>query len=435
MLNELFVFAHGVGGRSDLPISTWTAAWSGAAGLLLSFAALGLLWHKPRFAKIAEGRPAQKGERFVSSLQRVLRAFLLALFFVVLVGGFVGPDTTTGNLTPVTVYIIFWIGGSFLSALFGPWWRMVSPWETLGNLVDRLRPQKDHTPPKWLSSGWAAMVPISLFHWLELAYHNGSSPRTLGWAMLLYTIWLMAMAWQWGWENARKAEGFGVLFQLIAALSPLHADQHQRLKVRAPFVGVAAVTMTPALIALVLAALGGTAFDGVSRTGWWGDLTVGQGGWGLTAVRSMGLVWVALLVGLAYQLASRLGGQITRDLSFAERFGATLIPILVGYDLAHYFSLFLLEGQDFLRLISDPWGQGWDLFGTANRLTNWTLVSTLVVGWVQIAAIVGGHVLGVFFAHDRSIELWRPQIALRSQYPMLLVMVVYTMTGLILLTG
>lgn len=435
MNSSTVLLAHGVGGRSDLPISPWVAAWSGATVLLLSFAALGLLWHRPRLAKAALGRLAQGGECFVSSLGRIFRALILALFLVVVTGSFVGPDNTTSNLTPVTVYIVFWVGGPFLSAIFGPWWRAVSPWETLGSLIDKVRPQNQNQPPSWLTSGWLALLPISLFHWVELAYHQGSSPRVLGWAAILYTATLMAMAWRWGWKNVRNAEGFGVLFSLMATLSPVFKDDQQRLRVRFPFTGLATLVMTPSLVAIVLAVLGGTTFDGVTRTTWWADLTVGESGWSLTTIRTVGLVWVVMLVGLAYQMASRLGGRLTGDRSFAERLGASLVPILLGYDLAHYFSLLLLEGQDFIRLLSDPWGKGWDVFSTANHLVNWTLVSTTVVGWVQILSIVGGHVVGVVFAHDRSVELWSSRTALRSQYPMLIVMVVYTMTGLVLLTG
>ena len=429
------LFAHGVGGRSDLPISEWIAAWSGAMALLLSFAALGLLWHQPRFPKLLSGHLISKLAKTGQVIAAIARLVVLALFFVVLTACFIGPDNTVANIAPTTVFIIFWVGVAIFSAIFGPFWKTVSPWETLGKLVDKNRTAATRPVPKWLASGWAALIPITIFHWLELAYHDGSSPRILGWSILVYTASLLAAAWRWGWDEARKAEGFGVLFQLIAAISPLFRDEKNQLKVRFPFVGISALKMSGPLIAIVLAALGGTAFDGVSRTGWWLDLAVGKSGGGLTVVNTLGLVWIALIIGVAYHQASRIGSRLTSDQNFAQIFGGSLIPILIGYDIAHYFSLLILEGQAFKILLSDPYGQGWNIFGTADHAINWTVVSTTVIGWVQIGSIVSGHLLGVLFAHDRSVELWSKRTALQSQYPMLMVMVIYTVMGLVLMTG
>jgi|ETNmetMinimDraft_23_1059889.scaffolds.fasta_scaffold01094_11 hypothetical protein len=427
------VLAHGVGGRSDLPVPEWQAAWGATVALVLSFAALGLLWHRPRLRDMSVGIPVTPAVAgIVRSIMGVLRAAVLIVFLVVLAAGLVGADDALSNISPVSVYVLFWIGIPVASILLGPVWRAVSPWETLGRLVSR---PSDGEAPGWLTSGWAALVPISIFHWLELAYHDGANPRVLGWLGLAYTLGLMAVSRRWGWEEARRAEGFGVLFDAVASLSPFRRDGSGRLFVRPPLVGVAGSSASPVLLAVILAALGGTAFDGFSRTRVWGGLMVGRAGWEATAVSTVGLVWIVALVGLAYHLACRSGGRLTGDPDFAARFGASLVPILVGYDLAHYFSLLLLEGQTFIALASDPLGRGWDLFGTVDNAVNWTLVSTTAVGWVQLGSIVIGHMVAVVVAHDRAVEEWRPTIALRSQYPMLVVMVAYTVLALLLITG
>ena len=427
------VLAHGVGGRSDLPVPEWQAAWGATVALVLSFAALGLLWHRPRLRDMSVGIPVTPAVAgIVRSIMGVLRAAVLIVFLVVLAAGLVGADDALSNISPVSAYVLFWIGIPVASILLGPVWRAVSPWETLGRLVSR---PSDGEAPGWLTSGWAALVPISIFHWLELAYHDGANPRVLGWLGLAYTLGLMAVSRRWGWEEARRAEGFGVLFDAVASLSPFRRDGSGRLFVRPPLVGVAGSSASPVLLAVILAALGGTAFDGFSRTRVWGGLMVGRAGWEATAVSTVGLVWIVALVGLAYHLACRSGGRLTGDPDFAARFGASLVPILVGYDLAHYFSLLLLEGQTFIALASDPLGRGWDLFGTVDNAVNWTLVSTTAVGWVQLGSIVIGHMVAVVVAHDRAVEEWRPTIALRSQYPMLVVMVAYTVLALLLITG
>ena len=55
-MTEVFIFAHGIGGRLDLPLSEWQVAWAAAVALVFSFAALGYFWHKPLLKKLSLGR-------------------------------------------------------------------------------------------------------------------------------------------------------------------------------------------------------------------------------------------------------------------------------------------------------------------------------------------------------------------------------------------
>jgi hypothetical protein len=132
-------------------------------------------------------------------------------------------------------------------------------------------------------------------------------------------------------------------------------------------------------------------------------------------------------------VVGRIGDRDGR--AMAEVFSPSLIPIVLAYSVAHYFSLLVFEGQDFYALASDPYGQGWDLFGTATNAVNYTAVSTTTIAWVQAASIVAGHILGVVSAHDRAVTIWEPDRAERTQYPLLLVMIAYTVGGLAVLLG
>ena len=431
---ELVLLAHGVGGRSDLPIPEWRAAWGAVVILALSFAVLGRLWPKALLRNAAEGRHLGIGaDRLARLLGIVAVVGGTVLSTVVLSAGLVGPDTNVSNIAPVTVYVIFWVGVPLSSALLGDIWRAFSPWEALGRLVEAptrvLRPV-----PGLVGAGWPALIPVGAFLWLELAYHDGARPRVLAWAGIAYTVCLLALARRSGWGVARRSEGFGVLFGAVGAVSPLYRSDG-RLRIRPPFSGLARLETPAPVVAILLMAIGGTAFDGFSRTRFWGDILTGRSGWEATIVNTVGLAWVVLLVGLAYHLACRVGGRVTGDQNPAERFGASLVPILLGYSVAHYFSLLLLEGQAFRSLLSDPYGLGWNLFGTLGDPIHWTLVSTPVVGWVQLVAIVVGHMAAVVAAHDRAVEAWSPTKAIRSQYPMLVVMVAYTMAALVLVAG
>jgi hypothetical protein len=114
-------------------------------------------------------------------------------------------------------------------------------------------------------------------------------------------------------------------------------------------------------------------------------------------------------------------------------FAHTLVPIVVAYAVAHYFSFLVFEGQGVLALASDPLGRGWNLFGTAGWIIDYQAVSPRVVSWVQVLAIIGGHVAGVVLAHDRALALFPESDATRSQYPLLVTMVLFTVGGLTLL--
>jgi|TARA_B100002003_G_scaffold15535_2_gene12950 hypothetical protein len=431
---DLIVLAHGVGGRSDLPIPEWRAAWGAFVILVLSFAALGLLWPKALLRSAARGRHLGTGADRVTRLLGVVAGIVgVVLSTVVLSAGLIGPDTNVSNIAPVGVYVVFWVGVPLLSALLGDIWRAFSPWEALGRLVDA-SPRALRPAPGLVGAGWPALIPVGAFLWLELAYHDGARPRVLAWAGIAYTVCLLALARRSGWAVARRSEGFGVLFGAVGAVSPLYRSDG-RLRIRPPFSGLARLETPTPVVAILLVAIGGTAFDGFSRTRFWGDVLTGRSGWEATLVNTVGLAWVVLLVGLAYHLACRVGGRVTGDQNAAERFGVSLVPILLGYSVAHYFSLLLLEGQAFRSLLSDPYGRGWNLFGTLGDPIDWTLVSTTVVGWVQLAAILVGHMVAVVVAHDRAIEAWPPAKAMRSQYPMLVVMVAYTMVALVLVAG
>ena len=116
------------------------------------------------------------------------------------------------------------------------------------------------------------------------------------------------------------------------------------------------------------------------------------------------------------------------------RFAHTLVPIVVAYLVAHYASYLVIEGQIGLARLSDPFGSGWDLFGTATRTVNLEIVSPQLIWYVQVAAIVLGHVAGVVLAHDLALRLF-PEGAMRTQFALLAVMVLFTAGGLLILSA
>ena len=119
---------------------------------------------------------------------------------------------------------------------------------------------------------------------------------------------------------------------------------------------------------------------------------------------------------------------------FPRLMAGSVVPIAIGYAVAHYTTLLIVEGQRTAINFSDPLGLGWNVFGSAEMGVNSGVFNhATLVAFIQLAAIVTGHVLGIVSAHEKSLALLRPADALRGQWPMLVVMVFYTCSGLLLL--
>jgi len=225
------------------------------------------------------------------------------------------------------------------------------------------------------------------------------------------------------------------------------ARRGDRLVLRPPISGLATVERVPGLLGFIAVALGSVAFDGFSRTSTWQSRLYDiQSGFlpdriGLaelmTTLFNLGclllFVWAVALVFLAALDVSRRMGHGDRRLSDAVL--PSLMPIAFAYLIAHYFALFIYQGQSAVPLVSDPLGRGWNLLGTARVQPDLTLLSTNTIWYVQAAALVLGHVCGLTVAHDRALAvLPRVRDALRSQYAILVLMVFYTVGGFWLLS-
>ena len=442
--------AHGVGGRLDLPVPAWQLAWAASFAVAASFVALGMFWEDPRLRAAAAGRSLpraiQQASRLLAPLARI--AGLLALG-VLVYAGLRGNTNASVNIAPVAVYIVFWVGLQAVSVLLGDVWRALNPFATLADGAAWLRARAKARPISAADRGagnqWWAVAAVFGFVWIELAFHDNAEPRVLGVYVAAYTALMLLGAAVFGRGWVRDADGFGVLFTKLAGIAPLHLGMDDGsagrspavCKLRPPLAGLAVLPERRGAAAFILVVLGSTTFDGFTRSGIWLDVAADRTGWGLTAVNTVGLVFVIFAVVVLYRAAIAAMAAITgdRERELADLFVPSLIPIAAAYTVAHYFSYLLLEGQQIIAMVSDPFGRGWDLFGTAGHRVDYTLVSTDTIAWTQTAAIAVGHVLGVAVAHDRAVERWPRRLAMRSQYPMLAVMILYTIIGLVLLLG
>ena len=432
----IHVLAHGVGGRSDLPLPLWLFMYGAAFALLISFVALRILWPRPRLAKASTGRAFPAGSATAVAIVRGCIRFLgLFAFGVVLYAAVAGVDNAGENVAPYALYVGFWVGMQVVSALVGDLYALANPFDTLALLLRipaRTSRTEDHDPGQWT----AALLLLS-FAWLELAYHTPSSPRVIGVWLSVYTVAVLGGALVWGREWLRYGEGFAALFALLGHIAPVGRDDAGHLRIRAPLSALSTLRLRRGMSAVVFVALGSTTFDGLSRTKFWADIVNQRTGWSATFVATIGIVWTIAMVCVAYLIATRVVARITDEdpNTVATAFIASLVPIAFAYAVAHYFSLLVFDGQNLIALASDPFGRGWDLFGTIDQTVNYRLVSVRTIALVQAGAIVVGHVSGVLVAHDRAVERYRPNLAVRSQYPLLAVMIAYTVGGLAILLG
>ena len=449
------LLAHGIGVVRDLPIPAIYFFVGATIVLGLSFVLLLALWKRPLLEEHSGGRalPSTLGRALLSRALRVLLGlFSVGLFVLTLATALFGTTTSLLNFAPTFVYVVFWLGIPLLSVLFGNVWSALSPWRAIADATVWLLELggREAQPVLEWSGRWGrypAAAALFSFVALELTKVSPDYPRTLAIATALYSYWALAGMAVYGRETwTRYGEGFAVMFELLSRIAPF-ASRERRVIARWPFTGLAGDDRTPGALLFVAVMLGSTSFDGFSRTSRWQDLTSQLRAnladssqrtvdLALMVVNLGGLVLLIAAVLATYlaavAAAEKLGG-IRRSL--VPDFVLPLVPIAAAYMTAHYFTLAAIQGQFIIPLISDPFGRGWDLFGTVDFAPNLSIVSYRTVWYVQVAALVIGHVAGLAIAHDRAVVVFpHRRSALEAQLPMLGLMVLYTVAGMWLLS-
>ncbi|MTD47484.1 fenitrothion hydrolase [Conexibacter sp. W3-3-2] len=438
--------AHGLVGRLDLPVPQWLFAWTAAVVLVVSFIGLSIGWSEPRLER---ERPAgTKGVTLPTWPAATVGVLGIAVFVLVVVAGLFGEQDPGRNIAPTLVYVAFWVAVPLLSLLLGDVFRVINPWRTTAKALGFPESRPDRPYPV-RAGRLPAAATIVLFAWVELVAPFGDEPRVIAVLAIGYfaaQLWGMRRYGIATWSN--QADGFAVAFSLIAAMAPLRWEG-RRVTTQPLLAGLAAVATPRGTLAVLCVMIGTTSFDGASQGGLWtsfapdlgssiGDLGLGAET-GRASVDTLGIaLCIALIIGL-YRVAISGMASIRPGIDrakLAERFAHSLVPIALAYLLAHYFSLLVFQGQALGFMVSDPLTNGSDYFGTATAGIDLNAVSTSVVWYVQVGALLLGHVAGLVLAHDRSLVIFRShKDAVRSQYWMLAVMVGYTCLGLWLLSA
>jgi hypothetical protein len=452
--------AHAFGVRYDLPLPL--PLWLAAAGLTvaLSFVVFALVLRRgasgagyPRLdlLRLPFTRPLAHPLSLAA-----LRVLSVGVFVVLIAAGLVGTQDPYRNLAPAFVWIVWWIGFAYLSALVGDLWAVLSPWNALYLWAEALarwcRPAARLRWPLPPGVGvWPATVLLLAFVWIEILWDGNAVPANIARLALGYSLLTWVGMFLFGREAwVRSGEVFAVYFGLLARLAPTEVRVIDRdaceWNLRPPAAGLLDARPAPAsTAAFALVMLATVTFDGLRETPVWADLLarlsgagepVGDAVWYATGTAGLVLLPCAFAVvmlgaGAAMARLTRGTARPGSASELARLFVLTLLPIAFAYHLAHYLSYLLVAGQVVIPLASDPFGYGWDLFGTARYKVDVGVVGARFAWYTSVIAIVLGHVLAMYLAHRLALARFaEPRTARRSQYPLAALMVAYTMLSL-----
>ena len=473
--------AHGFGQRYDLPVPLWLYVTGAAAAVVLSFVMVGVF---VRVDSTGRDYPSLNllrwplGRGLASPIVTVtLKVLSVAMFLLVVLVGLFGSRSYSDNLAPVMVWVIWWVGLAYVSALVGNLWALINPWkvtwEWLERFYQRFNPGEslsyEQPYPNWLGV-WPAVLLFMAFAWVELVYTSAGVPSVLASLILIYSVITWAGMAIFGKDTwVAHGEAFSLVFGLLARFAPTELRvsgpsasaecggdcsaegrvncyrcfaeaprERRELNFRPFAVGLLRFEATTlSMMVFVLALLASVTFDGFTSTPAWLSIQLALYELmpSVTAIGTVGLVGFVTLFLTLYLLFCILMGKVSKSSlsiqDLAKVFTFSLVPIALAYHLAHYLTFLLTQGQLLIPLLSDPFGFGWNLFGTADYQVDLNLVGARFAWYAAVIAIVAGHVIAVYLAHVVALKSMRNQrVAQRSQYPMLALMVGYTVISL-----
>jgi hypothetical protein len=452
--------AHGFGQRYDLPIPLSFYLVGTAAAVVVSFLIVALF---VRDAPRSRTYPrvdllASPWERWIASpvLAFALKLIALAVFIVTITAGLRGDPNPYRNIAPTMLWTIGWVGLAYVSAFVGNLWAVINPWRTIFAAAETIhqgitgRPALSLRKPYPAALGlWPAFALLLIFSWIELIYPNPAMPQLIAWLALAYSVLTFTGMLVFGRECwLQHGELFTVVFGTFARFAPLdlRVGPQRTLSLRPFGVGlIEGAAASTSMMAFVLLLLSTVLYDGALGTPEWGRLESALaihlgvlGEYKLMAIRTAGLIVFWLLFFGAYVGVSALMSAVTAGrlspLGMARTFALTLVPIAIGYHLAHYLTFLLIQGQYIIPLASDPFGFGWNLFGTAGYRVDIAIVDARFAWYAALIAILTGHIAAVYLAHVEAMRvLDTRRAALRSQVPLTALMVVYTFVSLSIL--
>jgi hypothetical protein len=453
-MSPTHLFLHGFGVRYGLqaPLALYLSA--AGAVVAVSFV-LVVMFAGGKVGERATDYPRWEA-RWLRALGNSLAVrFLAGLLGVVslltvVVAGFLGSQTATQNPEAYVVWVFFWAGLVILTGLIGNVWTYLNPFRTTYRLAIRVIPHRERPLPRGFGV-WPAAALYFGFAWLELASGYAAYPAVVAGLAAAYAVLTVVGMLAFGertWLD--QCEVFTVLFGIVARFGPVETVRDESGQVVHVWLRPwGAGLLAPAragwdVVVFVILMLSSLAFDGVIGTGVWnstitsptGPLGSTFGSWPDPVQHTIGLIGISLLflvVFVAFMSAVIWLGRGRGDrLPALTAFALTLVPIALVYNAAHNYTYVTVFSQGIIPVLADPLHRGWHLLPVSQDFTpNLVFAHAATVWYAQLVLIVLGHVIAVYLAHLRAGELFkRAREVLISQYPMLILMVGYTMASL-----
>ncbi|MFB6217724.1 MAG: hypothetical protein ABEH77_00870 [Halobacteriaceae archaeon] len=353
----------------------------------------------------------------------------VAVLALVVVGGFAGPLAPRTNVAVLVVWVGWWAGYTMSTYLLGNTWPALNPWRRLARPLGAVFP--DRAYPDW--DAWPSVAFLLVMVFFEVVSPLAEAPRLLSAVVLAYTLVTVAGAATVGvGEWFRHVDPVARVFRYYGVVAPVRRTR-DGVGVSLPGGDVpdSQLVTGPAGVAFVVALLWSTTFDGLVTTPAWAALAGVLVGAGVPplAVYAAAMVAGFLAFWAVYRRATRrvraTADSYVTAAEIARRFAPTLLPIAAGYHAAHFLGYFLSFLPQLGAVLADP------LSPPAVELLP-------LPAWFNafpVLLVVGGHILAVWLAHATAFELFAGRLQpLRSQYPFIVVMVLYTMTSLYIIT-
>ena len=440
-------YAHGFGSKIDLPIPGYLYWFGGGAAVIASFAIISLFvrskahddsyrTYNLRNVGIVDALYRNK------SLLNVFKVISVSLLILTILTGVLGSQFPVKNFAPTFVWVVWWGGFIWLHILFGDSWNFVNPWKNIFELIKFDEKPLRQYPDKLKS--WPAFGFFLIFAWIELVYPTPAHPQFLGNIIFVYSIIVLAGMRVFGKDKwLDNCEPFTVFFNFVSSFSATRVTSDGKILLRPIASGLLDARYRFDQLCFLILILSVVSFDGLISTLFWYDVIGidafgGSGRYDVIYVNTAGIMVSFLAFFSIFYSFVAISKAITKTditvLDLAQKFVPALLPISIVYHLAHYSAYFFLNGQLIIKLISDPFGFGWDIFGTSS----YEIVRTIdfIFLWnYQVAVIVIGHILSVYIAHRISLRVFKDgKKSIMSQAPILLLMVGYTILGLWLLS-
>lgn len=374
----------------------------------------------------------------------VLKGAAIALLVITVIAGIIGRST----LPAMVVWLYFGAGVAILSAFVGNVWAVINPWKTAYDLLERWFPQLQGAEQEWPEGFgvWPALALFASFRWVELVFPERFDPGILAVLIILYSVVTLGAMWYFGKRTwLHFGDPFAVFFRLLSRLSPTEvrvegctecdvchcacdvdsdgcvnchecyefaSERQQEVNLRPYGAGLEGGRRPDAWeIPFVLFIFSSLAFAAFRISGPWGDLanslnieTRGQ----LVFFDTLGLAGLFVAALTVYHVVSLFVRALTRSDPESEQTTASLVyallPMAAAFMLAHYLRFLLVDGQQIIGLVSDPFGLSWDLFGTAGYRPDYGLPAAVHLWKIQAGSLFLAAVLSVHLLHRVSLQ-------------------------------